>query len=194
MTILSISTDAIRLALGLVFFVSSLGKWRDPRGFVTGVTNFQVLPRSMALGYGALLLPGETLVAASLLTDRFVHIAAPIALLLLVSFFIAVAVAVGASRVVPCHCFGASQTDQVSQRSLARIGLLIAAAVVTIGAQQLGVDDRADRSSKGIYFDSLPLDILMMLSLSAFVLVFGMWLLTIPEVIRPWRRVLTRQN
>ena len=194
MTILSISTDAIRLALGFVFLLSSLAKWRDPRSFVTGVTDFQVLPRPIALGYGAVLLPAETLVGVSLLTDRFVRIAAPISLLLLVSFLVAVTIAIRAHREVPCHCFGASRTDQVSHRSLARIALLGVAAIVTIVARQLGFNDQGDQSAQGIYFDSLPLDILMMLSLSVFVLVFGMWLLAIPELIRPSRRLSARES
>lgn len=100
-----------RIALGLVFAASSLGKIRDFRAFERTVENFRVLPRQFVRACAYVFLGGEIAVLAlmilggkSLLTAGFLS-----AILLLSVFCIALLTVLIRRLQVPCNCFGSSQ-------------------------------------------------------------------------------------
>jgi len=88
--IYAILTDALQIAIGFVFLLSAGTKLQDPRGFIQGVIDYQILSPRLARYYGILLIPLEGLVAIAFLFGLFIHFAVWIGLFLLLSFFIAV--------------------------------------------------------------------------------------------------------
>jgi uncharacterized membrane protein YphA (DoxX/SURF4 family) len=57
MILMSIALESIRIAIGIVFLLSTLGKLKDLRGFLQGVKAYKILPAPLAIGYGLLLVP-----------------------------------------------------------------------------------------------------------------------------------------
>jgi uncharacterized membrane protein YphA (DoxX/SURF4 family) len=99
----------LRLALGLIFFVSAVAKLRDPVSFVRGVLEYQVLPRPLARVYGW-LLPFVELGTALLLLSGFLPVvSAGLAVLMLVSFVIAIVMVAGSPQHTSCYCFGTTE-------------------------------------------------------------------------------------
>lgn len=115
----------LRLALGLIFLVSALSKLHDPATFVQGVLEYRVLPAPLARAYGRLLPFVELGTALLFLSGVFLPIAAGLAVLMLSSFAIAVAVVVRQGREIGCHCFGQASTDRVGWHTLGRDLLLL---------------------------------------------------------------------
>lgn len=110
----------LRLALGLVFLGSALAKFRDPSAFSRGVLEYRVLPRPLALIYGR-LLPFVELGTALLLLSGFAPvIGAGLAVLLLVSFGVAIVTVTVQGREIGCHCFGEAPHRQVGWHTMLR--------------------------------------------------------------------------
>ncbi len=137
---LPFALDAFSIALGLVILRSFLGKIGDVPGFLSGVVNYRLLPASLARAYGIAIIPTEGLVAVCLLSgwQRTPAIA------ILAALFLSFAVAVGKARRhhldIPCHCFGGDDTERVSRRTIARLGLLLMLSLLLLGAQLLHLD------------------------------------------------------
>ncbi|MER3424957.1 MAG: hypothetical protein C4293_18755 [Nitrospiraceae bacterium] len=180
MDLFALGVDVIRMAVGLVFLVSVLSKLRDLRGFLKGIIAYQVLPSRLAVIYGLLLLPLEGFVAVSLLSRWELQLGTVVAIVLLLSFAAAVALNLRWGRDLPCYCFGSRSTEQVSARSLVRIGLLI------VGATSVLVGE----------LSHLPIQVeifsweanLWKGTLALFTLIVGMWLLTLPDLRSLWHR------
>jgi len=99
-----------RLALGLIFAASSLGKLRDFPAFERAITNFQILPRQLVRVSAYIFLAGELAVVALLLIGgRLLAPGLTLAILLLATFCVAL-LSVRVRRIrTPCHCFGSSR-------------------------------------------------------------------------------------
>lgn len=115
----------VRLTLGLIFVGSALGKLRDPGTFVHGVLDYEILPRGVAHVFGLLLPYVELGTAVLLISGFYPAIAASLALLLLVSFAIALGINARRGRAIPCHCFGAAATSLIGWHSLLRDVILL---------------------------------------------------------------------
>jgi hypothetical protein len=114
----------VQLAIGFVFLLSTAGKLRNPRSFIEGVVDYRVLPASLALFFGMLVIPLEFWLALAHLTGWTLNLAVPIGLILLVVFAVAITVNLLRGRILPCHCFGASRGESISRRSIGRVLLL----------------------------------------------------------------------
>lgn len=115
----------LRLILALIFFGSALSKLRDLATFVQGVLNYEILPRGTAHVFGLLLPYVELGTAILLLSGFFPVVAAGLALLLLISFAIAIGINADRGRSIPCHCFGAIQSSRIGWHSLLRDVILL---------------------------------------------------------------------
>jgi uncharacterized membrane protein YphA (DoxX/SURF4 family) len=173
--LLNIGLEAARIAIGLVFVFSAIGKLRDVRGFVKGVVDYQVLPAPLATAYGFLVVPAEAFVGVSFIAGWQVGAGAAVALLLLISFFIAVSINLRRQRDLACHCFGANSGEKVSPRSLARIVLLMAGTLAAL----LTAD-----SSSALFAGGQIAEGLVKLSVAFFVLAVGMWVLALPDLLQ----------
>lgn len=175
MSLSSIGLEAVRIAIGLVFLFSSIGKLRDVRGFVKGVVDYQVLPASLATAYGYLVVPTEVFVGVSLILGWQVGVGAVVALLLLISFLIAVSINLRRQRDLTCHCFGANSNEKVSRRSLARIVVLMAGALTAL---------LTAGSSSALFAGGQIAEGLVKLTIAFFALAVGMWMLALPDLLQ----------
>ncbi|MDY6833606.1 MAG: thioredoxin domain-containing protein [Chloroflexota bacterium] len=79
----------LRIALGIIFIISSLSKLSDPIVFVDVVVGYDLLPEGLARAYGYILPWTELLVGIMLVAGLFTRIAASVSVVLAVSFIIA---------------------------------------------------------------------------------------------------------
>jgi uncharacterized membrane protein YphA (DoxX/SURF4 family) len=122
-------TLVLSVGLGTVFLRSSLPKLRNPRGFILGVVDYQVLPLGLAEAYGRVVPPLECLLGLMLLTGIAPRAAATVAALLLFSFMIGILINVVRGRSPDCHCFGTGGKRKVGPRLLLEDGALLLAAL-----------------------------------------------------------------
>lgn len=110
-TLVPLSLIFSRLAIGLVFAASSLGKIRSFSTFEQAVKNFQILPPQFVRVSAYIFLGGEmTVVALMALGGKLLLMAGfGLAILLLAIFCIALFTVLGRKLQVPCNCFGSSQ-------------------------------------------------------------------------------------
>jgi|GEM_PF-3150548 len=183
-TIALISFEAIRLAIGLIFLISFLGKLRDMRGFLLGVVDYKVLPSVFATSYGILLIPLEAFVAISFLFNWLLNFGSFVSLFLLISFMIAVGWNVQRKRTILCNCLGSSSKEQVSIHSLLRIFLLIIGnLLITIGLLVFK-EYQFDISLNKIYPSEWYLKEMLEVVMGIFVLAIGMLILEVPQIFR----------
>jgi len=128
MTTQRVLSAALAIALGGVFLASATPKLRDPRAFVLGVLDYDVVPPALGSRYGWVLPPIELFVALLLLTGTAVRAAAMLALLLLLSFLVGVGHNLARGRDLDCHCFGPAVKRRIGWGILAQdLALLLAA-------------------------------------------------------------------
>lgn len=118
----------LRLALALVFFASAGAKLREPAAFVRGVRDYQVLPRKLTWLYAWSLPYVEIITAVLLVTGLLPVVATGIAVLLLGSFAIAIAIVTIRGQELDCHCFGTASGTRVGWHTFTRDLLLLAPA------------------------------------------------------------------
>ena len=179
-------TLVVQLAVGLVFLLSVAGKLMNPRDFVRGVVEYQVLPDRLSYSVGLLLIPTEILLAAVHLSGRLLPFGALLGVAVLACFAAGVAVNLKRGRSLPCYCFGNSKGDVISGRTLARLILLM------VGETLLLADFALSRANNPVNLDRVhDVSEFSMAFLSAiFLLIFGSWLLNaadVVELLRPWR-------
>lgn len=120
------------LGLGAVFAVAAIAKLADPEGSRTAVEAFGV-PRRLVGPIGTLLPLAEFATAALLFAGAAgstgVFVAGALsALVLLTAFCAGIAFSLFRGQAPACHCFGQLHSAPVSERTLARNGLLLGAA------------------------------------------------------------------
>jgi hypothetical protein len=125
-----------RLALILVFLLSSIGKARDLTSFERAIAGFQILPRSLAVAAAWLFLAAEAAVVALLIEGALLPGFA-LALVLLLAFSAALASALYQRLPASCNCFGSSK-QSLSRFDLWRNAGLIVCAVAGCGAAATG--------------------------------------------------------
>ncbi len=122
-----------RIAIGLVFAASSLGKMRAFPTFEQAVKDFQILPAQSARASSYLFLAGEILVVLLMLLGGklLLMLGFLLAILLLSVFCIALLTVLVRRLRVPCNCFGSSQKP-VSPADLWRNIAFLACAFVGV--------------------------------------------------------------
>jgi putative oxidoreductase len=124
----------LQLSVGMVFFVSAATKLRNPIQTARAVSQYRLLPSSIAYAVGIALIPLEIFLALAFLSDSFIQLAAVVAPFVLAAFMYAVGANLWRGRSVPCGCFGDS-SEQISPRTLTRLGMLLLAATVVLFGQ-----------------------------------------------------------
>jgi hypothetical protein len=122
-----------RIALGLIFVASSIGKLRDFSAFERTVENFRVLPRQLAQVCAYVFLGGEIAILALMILggNSFLMVGFLMAILLLSIFCIALLTVLIRRLQVPCNCFGSSQRPTSPVDIWRNVGFLACAVLGT---------------------------------------------------------------
>ncbi len=128
-----------RLFLGAVFLLAGAAKLGDRAGASKAVGDFG-LPRRLAQPLSLLLSVAEILIAVALIVAPLAWYGACAALALLAIFILGIGVNLAGGRKPDCHCFGQLHSAPVGWTTLARNGLLAAAAgwFVSRGQSRVG--------------------------------------------------------
>lgn len=117
-----------RVAIGLVFAISSIGKIRDIARFQQTIWEFRVLSRGVSNLAALLFLGGEmAVVLLLLLGGAFLLPGFVLAILLLLLFCGALASVLGRNLSLSCNCFGASQKPVTVMDIWRNLGFLLSA-------------------------------------------------------------------
>jgi uncharacterized membrane protein YphA (DoxX/SURF4 family) len=123
----------LRLILGGIFLVSSLGKMVDiERYSVDAVYTFGILPMVLARPFGLVMPFIELAVALGLLFGVLTRLSALGSGLMSLAFFIAKAVVLSEGREIDCGCFGAVVETLASVTIYMDIPMLIFSLVVML--------------------------------------------------------------
>jgi uncharacterized membrane protein YphA (DoxX/SURF4 family) len=151
----------LRLSLGVVFMISTLGKVRAPRSFAATVASFNLLPRAWARSVALLLIGTEAVIAVPLLIGWHSQLAAATCALLLTIFIFAVGInLLRGRRDLECGCFGAKLAHKINLRHIGSQSALLAMALcVALGGGGLLSWDRPESGSLHlpVIEDVLPL-------------------------------------
>ncbi len=169
----------VQLALGLVFLLSTASKIFDPKGFLHGVADYEILPRSLAYLVALLVIPLEGWLAVAHLTGWLLTVAVPIGLGTLTIFAAAVGVNLRRGRALPCYCFGAFDGETISVRTLARLFLLSLCEVLLFAEHRSSTTGRLLYSPQVFDFQKFG----FLLLLAVFLLVAGSWILSFPDLV-----------
>ena len=137
----------LRLILGGIFLVSSLGKMVDiERYSVDAVYTFGILPMALARPFGLVMPFIELAVALGLLFGVLTRLSALGSGLMSLAFFIAKAVVLAEGREIDCGCFGAVVETLASVTIYMDIPMLIFSLVVMLvpfgSGNWLGIGNR----------------------------------------------------
>jgi len=123
----------LRLVLGGIFLVSSLGKMVDIEAYsVKAVSTFGILPVVLARPFGLVMPFIELAVALGLLFGVLTRLSALGSGLMCVAFFIAKAVVLAQGRDIDCGCFGAVVSTLASVTIYMDIPMLIFSLIVML--------------------------------------------------------------
>ena len=174
------TANALQLSLGLVFLLAVVPKLRPSAGFARTVAAYRLFPRALAPTIARAVILLEALLAVALLTGTLLQVALPATLALLLAFAGAVAVNLRRNRRVPCGCFG-TDGETISGRSLGRLALLLAAAILVSAA---GLAEVAPVSLLALVGGDGPATsrLLEAGGLSLALLLVGFWALQLPEL------------
>lgn len=172
--------QSLQLLLGTVFLAAGVTKLKEPSQFVVALRNYELIPRALSGPVALVLVMIELFTAISFLTGWALEVGVPVATAFLLTLAVAVCINLRRGRVVPCGCFG-SRGEQISGRTLGRIGLLLVAVIGLAGVRLSGAarPDVASPITEGMR--SLE-QFALTATFAALLLVLGSWLLHIPEL------------
>lgn len=111
----------MQITVGLLFFMSSVGKLADPIAFANGVIDYAVGPKFLAYPGAAAIIVGEGFIAISHLSGWQLAIALKFSLGLMSAFFVVVVLNLWRGRILPCYCFGGHTDEVISRTTLVRL-------------------------------------------------------------------------
>jgi len=168
------AAQAGQLALGVVFLLAAAPKLRRPSAFVQAVREYRLLPAALVGPTAYALIGAEVFLAVSLITGWAVGVAMPVAIASVLVFMVGVGVNLRRGRRVRCGCFGGS-SEVLSVRTMARLVILLVGASLLLVLQAVAGDSVwtiGRIATDGVYPAGL----------AAFWLLFGLWLLQLPEL------------
>jgi len=124
---------ACRLALGLIFLLSAIGKLMDLQGSVDAVYSFNVFPLAFAHFAGLVVPFIELLMALALIFGALTRLAALGASIMSVAFFLVKGhVLLIQGRQIDCGCFGALMSTMASVTIYMDIPMLLMGIVIMV--------------------------------------------------------------
>jgi uncharacterized membrane protein YphA (DoxX/SURF4 family) len=116
----------VQIAIAVVFSTSSVMKLWSINNFAQNISEYNILPKSLTVYFAVVVAVSELFVGIAHATGWRLNLARPLAVVLLLTFAIAVIVALSRGAAIPCYCFGQGVgQDAISWRTLARLGFLL---------------------------------------------------------------------
>lgn len=183
---------ALQLALGLVFVLAVVPKLRHPRAFASTVAEYRIVPAAVADHLAVAFISAEAFVAVAFFTGWLSVVAIGVAVGTLAAFLAATGVNLRRGHVVPCGCFGDAR-ERISLRSVARLLMLLGAALALIAFQATGTGfvTVAALADDGVGALAYLAEIG---SFAGGLLLAGLWALTLPELARAARKLLEAER
>ena len=103
----------LRVALGVVFIVASLGKIQDPEAFATNIANYRLLPYTVINAIAIVLPWVEVITGTLLILGVWIRASTMIVWGLLLAFSVAISQALARGLDISCGCF---TTNLVAER------------------------------------------------------------------------------
>jgi uncharacterized membrane protein YphA (DoxX/SURF4 family) len=170
---------AMQISLGIVFLFSALPKLRHPQRFAQNVTAYNILPNKAATAFSWLVIASEAFVAITLLSGLWTEASVLLVIGLLLIFIAAVAINLKRGRRIDCGCFG-DANEQISLRALTRLLLLLGLAMLLVVASSAGYAPSSP--IRMITNSSAMANLFLAGCMAAFIIVFGSWMLRLPEL------------
>jgi putative oxidoreductase len=174
---------ALRLILGAMLVFSGVEKLCNLQGFVAGVIRYKILPAGLAGWYGRLLPIVELGTGVFLILGIQLKPTSIISTAMFASFAIAVTINLLRKSEMPCYCFGADARDKMGWHTLVRIVLLFTASMALILYPAV-----PDPIRTFIHHPSMVslVELVPLIAISIFGLLFISLLETYPWVVRAW--------
>lgn len=181
----STATYVLQTSLGLVFLLSGIGKLRSASEYFDQLREYRVVPASLVLPVGVLIVTAELALAVAHLLGWQLYIATRVSLLMLLAFVSVVSVLLHRKRDAPCLCFGAKSGERVSRRTLGRLCLLMAGE----GWLCISLD------AASVAPASLDVrEIVLCVAFASLALITIAWLFRLPELVPMAKRAFTRST
>lgn len=124
--------SSLQVCICLVFISSALMKLKDMPAFVELVSEYRVVPKLLSVLY-AWAAPFVELVAGGfILLPAFARLGSGLVILLLLSFFYAVAKVISQKRSIDCGCYGKWLESKADAFTLGKIIVLVIFAVIIL--------------------------------------------------------------
>lgn len=166
----------LQFMVGLTFVNSVFGKILAPVLFFDGLRDYRVLPSWGVKHAGVLLIAIESLIAFAYLSGSLLRSAGILAVALLGFFLLITSVALARGAHAKCLCFGASDAEPLSVRTVVRI-LLLAAVVLVLLTRSSELEGWLSTSHSGR-------QIFLALTCAVLLQMLTSWVLAIPELAR----------
>lgn len=114
----------LQFVVGLAFLSSAASKILAPALFFDGLRDYRLFPTGTVRYAGTIVIGTEALIAVAFLTGWQLRLFGHVALGLSAVFLIVTIVTLARGFHVKCLCFGASDTEPMSARTLLRLSLL----------------------------------------------------------------------
>lgn len=174
----------LQLAVGCVFSLSVAGKLADVAGFFHGIRQYALVPQSLVGPAGWLIIVAECCVVLTHISGIALGTGAIVALCLLTTFAIAVAITLKRGGVIPCYCHGTGSEEEVSSRTLLRIGGLLFVEILIL----MAVGPVSTIASTTLFRGNSE-DVIGTVVWVLAVLHGSAWCLRLTDVGRMWRRI-----
>lgn len=173
---------ALQLAVGAVLIASFFSKVRAFSRFEEAVAEYAIVPARLVKGGAAIVVCAEGILGLALMTGTGGIFTIALTAFLFTVFGAAVAINLRRGRLVPCGCFG-DKDERISMRTLVRLTLLISVVVLLLALTWSGTSLTTlaalveEDTSSLVY-------VLEIASLSSFLILAAMWVLSMPELLR----------
>lgn len=166
----------LQFVVGLTFLSSAVSKSLAPALFLDGLRDYRILPGWSVNHAGVIVIATEGLIASSYMSGWLLRPAGLLALGLLGVFLLVTTFALTRGLHVKCLCFGASDAEPLSVRTIVRISLLAAVllALLTQASERDGWLGDTYSARK----------LLLALACAVSIQIMTSWTLAIPELAR----------
>jgi hypothetical protein len=166
----------LQFVVGVAFLSSATSKMIAPALFFDGLRDYRLLPAVTIRYVGIFVIGTEGLIAVACLTGWELQYFVPVAFCLSAVFLMVTSITLARGLHVKCLCFGSSDTEPMSVRTLVRISLM-AGVLLMLLWQSPEQEIWHDATNSAGQF-------LLSLACAVAIQILTSWALTLPELVQ----------